>query len=78
MFQHLPQHLRAQELTRLKGCRALRYPAAYGLKTSKHWIVVEPLNQEGIVTKTIKDKQLFDSFVTWLKTNNIPYEIVQL
>lgn len=78
LFPHLPPDIRDQELSKLKGQKALSYPAAYGLKTSKHWVTITPTNTEGIVIKTIQNMQIFTTFTAWLIANNIEHKVIQL
>ncbi|RJQ27285.1 hypothetical protein C4577_01585 [Candidatus Parcubacteria bacterium] len=59
-FLHwLPENLRQEHLSRLKGNRAVKFPAPYFLKVPKSqhaaWVTLCPMDQNGMVVKTGPD-----------------------
>jgi hypothetical protein len=52
----LPPHIREQHLNTLKGCTAVRFPAAYWMRVPQSqnikWVTLSHLDSQGMVVKT--------------------------
>lgn len=74
----LPEEIRNQHLTRLKGWKAIKFPAPYFPKAPKAghlaWVNLCPLDSDGMVVKTGPDF-LVDGLIKTLDKYKQPYEI---
>lgn len=78
ILSHIPPHLKEQKIKSLKGFVVIRFPAAYFRKApyslSPLWELIEPIDSEGCVIRTCRNKTFLDKFVKYLKREKIDYQ----
>jgi hypothetical protein len=77
ILSYLPPKVRKLALTRLQGQRAIRFPASYSLKIkgSRAWVLLAPMDSDGMVIKTHPYRPLMDEVIAWLHKNKVDFQV---